>query len=491
MTALETSPLPDAQTRSQGIALRRGLAMLGMTLIVPGSAQLAGGNERLGRIAFRIWQTLIALLLLFVVLLFTVRSFAIGLYANPITLQLLRWATLVLGLGWALLFVNSWRIANPPALGPRGKVVIPGIAFGMALIVAFGSWTVAGAFQAQSQLFGSVFAGGGKAESSNGRYNVLLLGGDAGAHRTGLRPDTMIVASIDAETGRTVLFGLPRNLQWAPFPDSSPLKKLYPDGYWCQDQSCLLNAVYTLGMSHKDLYPGVANPGVQATKEVIGNILGLDINYWALIDLKGFQALIDAVGGINLDVASKVPIGGGTNLTTGRKNPIRGYIGPGKDLHLDGYHALWFARSREGSTDYERMARQKCVLNAMVKQLNPLTVITKFQEIAKAGEEIVATDLPTSQIGTMLDLAQKGRSLPLSSVSFAPPLILPAKPDFAKIREVVDQKIAASEAADAKPATKPTTTAPDGTPSASPKPSSSTTTAKTQTDDLDEVCTVS
>ncbi len=466
--------------------------MLGMTLVVPGSAQLAGGNERLGRVALRIWLTLIALVVLFVVLLLTVRSFAIGLYANPITLQLLRWASLVLGFGWALLFVNAWRIANPPALSPRGRVVLPGIAFLVALIVAFGSWTLAGAFDAQSRLFGNVFTGGGKSETSNGRYNVLLLGGDAGASREGLRPDTMIVASIDAQTGRTVLFSLPRNLQWAPFPDSSPLKKLYPNGYWCADQSCLLNAVYTLATNHKDLYPGVKDPGVQATKEVIGNILGLDINYWALVDLKGFRSLIDAVGGINLDVARKVPIGGGTDLTTGKKYPIRGYIGPGKDLHLDGYHALWFARSREGSTDYERMARQKCVLNAMAKQLNPLTVVTKFQEIAKAGEEIVATDLPTSQIGTMLDLAQKGRSLPLSSVSFAPPLILPVKPDFPKIREIVNQKIAASEAADTKPANdKPSSAAPDGTPSASPKPSSSTTVVKTQTDDLDEVCKVS
>lgn len=491
MTALETSPLPDAQTRSQSIALRRGLAMLGMTLVVPGSAQLAGGNERLGRFAFRTWQVLIALAVLFAILLLTFRSFAIGLYANPITLQLLRWATLVLGFGWALLFVNAWRIANPSALSPRGRIVIPGIAFVMALVVAFGSWTLAGAFDAQSRLFGNVFTGGGKAETSHGRYNVLLLGGDAGADREGLRPDTMIVASIDAATGRTVLFSLPRNLQWAPFPDSSPLKKLYPNGYWCKDQSCLLNAVYTLASNHKDLYPGVKNPGVQATKEVIGNILGLDINYWALVDLKGFQALIDAVGGIDLDVARKVPIGGGTDLTTGKKYPIKGYIGPGKDLHLDGYHALWFARSREGSTDYERMSRQKCVLNAMVKQLNPVTVITKFQEIAKAGEEIVATDLPTSQLGTMLDLAQKGKSLPLSSVSFAPPLILPVKPDFAKIRQVVSQKIAASEAAGDKPADKPTSAAPNGTTSASPKPSSSSTAVKTQTDDLDDVCKVS
>lgn len=341
------SSLPPAQARSQGIALRRGLTLLGMTLVVPGSAQLVGGNERLGRAALRVWFSLIGLALVFVVLLLTTRAFAIGLYANPITLTVLRWAALALGLGWALLFVNAWRIANPSAMSTAGKWIVPAVAFALALAVGWGSWTLSNAFEAQRRLVGNVFTGGGKAETSAGRYNVLLLGGDAGADREGLRPDTMIVASIDADTGRTVLFSLPRNLQWAPFPDSSPLKKLYPNGYWCKDQSCLLNAVYTLAMNHKNLYPGVKNPGVQATKEVVGNILGLDINYYALVDLKGFQALIDAVGGITLDVARKVPIGGGTDLTTGRKYPIKGYIGPGKNLHLDGYNALWFARSRE------------------------------------------------------------------------------------------------------------------------------------------------
>jgi len=483
--------MPDAQGRSQGIAFRRGLTMLGMTLVVPGSAQLVGGNKGLGRVAVRIWLTLIALAVLFIVLLFTFRSFAIGLYANPFTLQVLRWAALGLGIGWALLFLDAWRIANPSAMSTRGKVVIALISFTLALAVGYGSWLLAGAFDAQSRLFGTVFSGGGKAETSNGRYNVLLLGGDAGSDRDGLRPDTMIVASVDADTGRTVLFSLPRNLQWAPFPDSSPLKKLYPNGYWCKDQSCLLNAVYTLGANNKKLYPGVKNPGAQATKEVIENILGLQINYYALVDLKGFQALIDAVGGINLDVARKVPIGGGVDLTTGRKFPIKGYIGPGKNLHLDGYEALWFARSREGSTDYERMSRQKCVLNAMAKQLNPGTVLTKFQEIAKAGEEIVATDLPTSQLGTMLELAQKGRSLPLSSVSFAPPLILPVKPNFQKIREIVSDEIAAAEAADDKPAKSSSTATPSGNGSSSPKPSTTATKSKTQTDDLDQVCSVS
>lgn len=484
-----TSPPIDAQARSQGVALRRGLTLLGMTLVVPGSAQLVGGNERLGRVAVRVWLTLIALGLLFVVLLLTVRPFAIGLYANPVTLQVLRFAALALGLGWALLFVNAWRIANPPALSPRGKVIVPAVAFGLALAVGWASWTLSTAFDAQSRLVGNVFAGGGKAETSSGRYNVLLLGGDAGAHRDGLRPDTMIVASIDADTGRTVLFSLPRNMQWAPFPDTSPLKKLYPNGYWCADQSCLLNAVYTLGMNNKKLYPGVKNPGVQATKEIIENILGLQINYWAMVDLKGFSALIDAVGGITLDVARKVPMGGGVDLTTGRKYPIQGYVGPGKNLHLNGKEALWFARSREGSTDYERMARQKCVLNAMVKQLNPTTVLTKFNSIAEAGEKVVATDLPSSQIGTMLDLAAKGRGLPLSSVNFAPPLILPVKPDFPRIREIVSNRIEASENAD-EGRTESAAPEPDGSASAKPSTSASPK-SKTQTDDLEKVCTVS
>ncbi len=484
-----TTSLPDAQSRSQGVALRRGLTMLGMTLVVPGSAQLAGGNERIGRVAVRIWLTLIALAVLFVVLLLVpfTRAFALGLYANPITLTVLRWASLALGLGWAALFVNAWRIANPAALSAAGRVIVPALAFTLALAVGWGSWTLSNAFEAQSRLVGNVFGGGGKAETSSGRYNVLLLGGDAGAGREGLRPDTLIVASIDADTGRTVLFSLPRNLQRAPFPESSPLHKLYPNGYWCQDESCMLNAVYTLAMNHKKLFPGVKNPGVQTTKDVVGNILGLDINYYALVDLKGFEALIDAVGGINLDVGRKVPIGGGTDLKTGRKYPITGYIGPGKNLHLDGHDALWFARSREGSTDYERMARQKCVLNAMVKQLNPTTVLTKFQEIAKAGEEIVSTDVPTSQLGTLLDLAAKGRSLPLSSVSFAPPLIQPAKPDFPRMRQITADAIKASE--NAGDGGKKTTSSSPG--SASPKPSAATTKSGTRTDDLDAVCTVS
>ena len=63
------------------------------------------------------------------------------------------------------------------------------------------------------------------------RVNILLLGGDGGVDRQGVRTDSMIVASIDTTTGDTVLFSLPRNLQNAPFPPGSALAKLYPNGF--------------------------------------------------------------------------------------------------------------------------------------------------------------------------------------------------------------------------------------------------------------------
>ena len=234
----------------------------------------------------------------------------------------------------------------------------------------------------------------------------------------------MTVASVDQATGRTVLISLPRNMERAPFPASSPMHKKFPKGFRCPDHTCMLNAVYTYAMTHKELYPKVKNPGAQATKEAIEGVTGLTVNYWALIDLKGFEDLVDAVGGITMDVYRRVPIGGG-------HAKLYGYVEAGKNRHLDGREALWFARSRSDSSDWDRIVRQKCVMNAMLKQLDPLTVLTKFNGIAKASGEIVATDIPSSQISTMLDLAQKAKEKPVGSLAVVPPLLkYSGDPDF-------------------------------------------------------------
>ena len=89
-------------------------------------------------------------------------------------------------------------------------------------------------------------------------------------------------------------------------------------------------------------------------------------------------------------------------------------------------------------------------MNAMLDQFDPMTMLTKFNKIAAAGKEVVATDIPTSDISTMLELATKAKQLPVASVAIVPPLIQPGAPNFTIVRQAVLAKIDAAEAADAK-----------------------------------------
>jgi hypothetical protein len=157
-----------------------------------------------------------------------------------------------------------------------------------------------------------------------------------------------------------------------------------------------------------------------------------------MVNLQGFRSLVEAVGGLRLNVRDRIPIGG-------VGGPVTGYIEPGVQ-RLNGFQTLWFARSRESADDYSRMARQKCVMNAMLQQLSPQTVVTKFEKIAKASEQLVTTDLPASELGTFAELAMKARSQPVSTVSFVPPAINTSHPDVDKIHRMIAAAIKRSEA---------------------------------------------
>ena len=425
--------LQTSQRRSERVKLRRGLTFLLMTLVLPGSAQVAAGHRLLGRAALWVLVILAALFLL------VWHGPAITFMTRPATLRVLQGLLVVLGIGWALLFLDAWRLSRPPELARRHRLGFAALSIGLAFAVLIGLVASANVVSAQRELVSSVFSGGGDKAAKAGRINILLMGGDAGADRTGLRPDSMTVASVDEATGRTVLISLPRNLEKAPFPASSPMHKKFPKGFDCPNDVCMLNAVYTYAMGHKELYPHVKNPGAQATKEAIEGVTGLTINYWSLIDLKGFEDLVDALGGITMDVYRRVPIGGGPT------HPIYGYVEAGKNRHLDGKDALWFARSRSDSSDWDRIVRQKCVMNAMLQQLSPRTVVTKFEDIAKASEQLVTTDLPASQLGRFAELALKARSQPVRTVSFVPPAINTSRPDVDKVQAMVARAISRSE----------------------------------------------
>lgn len=494
-----TNTSADVWSRSQTAAFRRGISMLVMSVVVPGSAQLAAGNRRIGRWGVRTWLTLILAALVALVGLLLARNLLLGVLTTGWVLWVVSWIVLALGLFWAFLIVNAWLAARPKDMGARRGGILGAIAIVLAGIIVFGSVQASAALRSSGKLVSTVLAGGGDTKVKDGRYNILLLGSDAGNDREGTRTDSVTLASVDARTGRTVLFGLPRNLEDVPFIDSSPLHKLYPKGYGCESHECLLNAIYQLGWEHKDLYKGVKDPGVQAVKEAVQATTGVEINYYAMVDMLGFKDLIDALGGVKMDISIQVPIGGDQATATD-------YIQPGPNRQLSGAEALWFARQRTGSTDYARMQRQKCVMSAMLHQMDPMNVATKFGQIASATGQVLVTDVPSDQVGTLADLAIKARKLEIANVTFAPPLIAPGSPNFDLIRQTVAEKIAASEALDEAVKNGQPSAQPTGQPTAQPTESATTKKASgtaaatgkksafvnesvaTTTDDLTEVC---
>jgi LCP family protein required for cell wall assembly len=453
-----------------GVATRRAVTLILLTLVAPGAAQYTRGNRRVGRVALRVWVAVLCLAGLVVLLWFLARGAVLAVFTLPTVLSLVGVLLMAGGLLWPVLVVDAWRLGVDPAMPTRSRRWVAALMVAGVLVTSVPVLGAGRRAWAAGDLIGSVFASGESSAAEHGRYNVLLLGGDAGANRIGLRPDSVTLASVDADTGRTVLFSFPRNLENVPFPHGTPAAKAMPDGWSCGDE-CLLNAIYQWGTEHEDLFPGVRDPGAEAMKQAVSGVTGLTVNYYVLTDLQGFRQLIDAVGGVDVDVRSEVPIGGGTS-------PVFGHIKPGKQK-LDGFEALWYARSRHGSSDYERMARQRCVMNAMLGQLDPATVLRRFRRIAEAGKQVVSTDIPAGELDTFLSLASRARDQKVTSVQFVPPLITPARPDLRKVRERVDRAI---DAAERPPAPKPSTTRKAAAPSPSPA-------ATEDGDDVREVCT--
>jgi len=411
--------------RAAQVRFRRAMSLMAMTLIAPGTAQLVAGNRRVGRTAFRIWLGVLTLATTTGVTVLVHRDFAFWLATDTTLLFWIKLALLAAAIGWAYLFVDAWRIGQPLSYGlshRRAAVGVNGIlCFSVAGTLLFGAHLVG----VQRDFMLTLFGDGEASAAHDGRFNVLLMGGDSGAGRWGLRPDSMTVASIDAETGRTVLIALPRNMTNFPFKEGSVMDRQFPKGFDVD----YLNGVSTWAGDHTELFKKSKHPGTDATIMAIEGITGLDINYWAMVNLQGFRNLVDAVGGVTLNVRQAIPVGGlGSDVT--------GYIEPGT-RKLTGFETLWYARAREGSDDYSRMARQKCVMNAMLEQISPQSALRNFEKIAKASAEMISTDIPGSEVDRFISLALKAKGQKISTLSLVPPMINTADPDIDLIQREV------------------------------------------------------
>lgn len=423
---------------SDRVAFRRSVALMAMTMLAPGSAQMLAGDKRVGRLALGVWVTLGSLLLVGSLLAVVQQGWVISVATHTGLLQAVWVLLIALAVAWIALLSDAWRLGDPLRLARPQRLAMVGVNTSLCLVTGGALLFSAHLVAVQRDFITSVFNADQVSDPHEGRYNVLLLGGDSGAGRWGLRPDSINVASIDAETGRTVLFSLPRNMEKIPFPEGSIMQQQFPDGFNCDD--CYLNGIYTWALDRAELFD--ENPhaaGIEATSQAVEGISGLQINYYALVNLAGFTDLVDAVGGVQIDVPVQIPIGGiGSDVTD--------YIEPGLQ-RLDGFQTQWFARSRVADDDYARMARQKCVLNAMLQQLSPGVVVLEVQAIAEAGKELLRTDIPASELDSFIGLALKAKSLPMASVSFVPPRITTYDPDYELVKDMVDEALVRSREA--------------------------------------------
>jgi LCP family protein required for cell wall assembly len=348
--------------------------------------------------------------------------------------------------------VATWLVVRPvPA--PRWKTLLGSVFVGvLCLVVAVPSVVAARYAMVQADLVETVFGTDQsatvpqhvtKADPWGGRrrLNILLLGGDGGQGRIGVRTDSMILMSVNIRTGRAVTFSLPRNMMNAQFPDHTQLHDLYPYGFTGPGDpgSWMLNAVYRdVPLMHPDLMGPSDNPGADALKLAIQGSTGLQVDYYVLVNLRGFQDLVDAMGGVTVNINTPVAVGGNTDAGIAPDD----YLQPGPDQHLDGFHALWFARGRYGADDYQRMDRQRCMVQAIVAQASPLNVLRRFEAVAKASKELVYTDIPQQLLPALVDLALHVKDRRVKSVVFrSSEEFNPGDPDFTWLRQTVHDAI--------------------------------------------------
>lgn len=416
-----------------------------LAVIFPGSAQILGGNRKLGRFALRFTLVNLGLIVLALLLFLINKNWLFALVTVPLVTTVFGWYLWLFAALFALLIFDALRLSQLPRINGRSKLVLLG-AFAMVGILGTGSIVYAGnVSNASASAIGAIFSQGGSTQPVDGRYNILVLGSDAGSDRFGVRPDSISVLSISAATGKAAMIGIPRNLEHVPFRAGSPLYKVWPNGWSCLN-ICLINAIYKNVMdSHQDLYPDAtkhgSTPGVEATKDAVEGVTGLKITSYVMIEMHAVIKLIDALGGVDINVKERLPIGGQADNASDAK----AWIEVGQQ-HMNGYTALWYARSRHTTTDFDRMARQKEVEQAILKQMNPAVILTRFEAIASASKSLVMTDIPKDMLPTYLDYANKAKKRGIKVLDLVPANgFHPGYPNYPAIHTAVANLIAKNQ----------------------------------------------
>ena len=232
--------------------------------------------------------------------------------------------------------------------------------------------------------FSTIEASGNSQVLNNGQetVNFLLIGSDRRSG-TSFRTDTMVIVIVRPLEGQVSLISIPRDL-WVSIPGSENQR---------------INTAYQLG--DRIGYPG-GGPGL--LKDTILYNLGIRIDHTAMVDFDGFRQIVDTLGGVEVPVSCAYTDWRLIDPSYDPENENNWHLyttGPGL-VHMDGDLALWYARSRQRSSDFDRGRRQQEVLRALFTQALKSDTISRIPELYNNFKETVVTDLG---LGDMLQLA--------------------------------------------------------------------------------------
>lgn len=232
-------------------------------------------------------------------------------------------------------------------------------------------------------------------ETSSSRITVLFTGIDHASTRTESLTDTLLVVSVDPETGSVAMVSFPRDIAQFPLWDGSTYNGK-------------INSLMTYAKRHPDRFPDGPLPTLV---HELSFLLGTPIHYYAAVDLDGFRQMIDAVGGITVDVQRTIQ---DSRYDWLDGSPQGFFLSAGVHT-MDGRIALAYVRSRYGigDNDFTRAARQQQLLVALTKKLTDPGMVMKLPDLLGIAGETIRTNFPPDRVGDMVSL---GRGIDESAI---------------------------------------------------------------------------
>jgi polyisoprenyl-teichoic acid--peptidoglycan teichoic acid transferase len=299
------------------------------------------------------------------------------------------------------------------ALGPTrarhyartALAVIAGVALLLAGLAVFRVWSVVHAISPRAQpadLIALVHAQSDQPGSlgwkirHDERINILLLGYGGPGHDGPYLTDSIMLLSIRPGSREAIMISLPRDL-WVKIP------ALPQNGYIIGK----LNSAYAIGTDHRD-YPSIRRDrntgtgGGDLAAATVSQVTGQPVDYWVGLDFRAFRDVVDAIGGIRVDVPRTLddpyfPAGASTGMT-------HVHIAAGWQ-QFDGERALEYARSRETTSDFDRSRRQQLIMLAVRQRVFSLHAIPRLLSLLGALQDNVRTNLRPLELQQLAALA--------------------------------------------------------------------------------------